>query len=272
MRHLGGLTALVLVVLFAPAALAGPPAGATARCADGTFSYSLHHSGTCSHHGGVAQWLHQGSVPTTGSVASSSKPTAICVDGSLSYSQHRSGTCSRHGGVRIWLSGAPTTGSSSSAGTGSAQIGQTMLLEPRTKTQGCKRGPMPDRRCSPGAYYSGLTKAVICSGAFRTSAIRNVPDSEKHAVEEEYGMAPGSYGRTIEIDHIVSLELGGSNDIANLFPEPGAGAASYHVKDVLENKLHDLVCSGALTLSAAQRGIASNWQALYRRVFGASSG
>jgi hypothetical protein len=29
----------------------------TARCKDGSMSYSLHHSGTCSHHGGVAQWL-----------------------------------------------------------------------------------------------------------------------------------------------------------------------------------------------------------------------
>jgi hypothetical protein len=32
--------------------------GATARCADGTFSYSEHASGTCSHHGGVAVWIH----------------------------------------------------------------------------------------------------------------------------------------------------------------------------------------------------------------------
>lgn len=30
--------------------------GATARCADGTYSYSAHRQGTCSHHGGVAQW------------------------------------------------------------------------------------------------------------------------------------------------------------------------------------------------------------------------
>jgi hypothetical protein len=30
--------------------------GATARCVDGTYSYSLHRSGTCSHHGGVAIW------------------------------------------------------------------------------------------------------------------------------------------------------------------------------------------------------------------------
>jgi hypothetical protein len=33
------------------------PAGATARCNDGTYSYSQNHSGTCSHHGGVANWL-----------------------------------------------------------------------------------------------------------------------------------------------------------------------------------------------------------------------
>jgi hypothetical protein len=31
----------------------GPPAGATARCADGTYSFSQHRSGTCSPHGGV---------------------------------------------------------------------------------------------------------------------------------------------------------------------------------------------------------------------------
>ena len=31
----------------------GPPAGATAQCADGTYSFSQHSRGTCSHHGGV---------------------------------------------------------------------------------------------------------------------------------------------------------------------------------------------------------------------------
>ena len=33
------------------------PHGATARCNDGTYSFSQHHQGTCSHHGGVAEWL-----------------------------------------------------------------------------------------------------------------------------------------------------------------------------------------------------------------------
>jgi hypothetical protein len=38
---------------YAPSA----PAGATAQCNDGTYSFSQHRNGTCSHHGGVAQWL-----------------------------------------------------------------------------------------------------------------------------------------------------------------------------------------------------------------------
>ena len=32
------------------------PAGATAHCGDGSWSFSEHHQGTCSHHGGVAEW------------------------------------------------------------------------------------------------------------------------------------------------------------------------------------------------------------------------
>jgi hypothetical protein len=32
------------------------PVGATARCGDGTYSFSQHHSGTCSRHQGVAEW------------------------------------------------------------------------------------------------------------------------------------------------------------------------------------------------------------------------
>jgi hypothetical protein len=34
------------------------PAGATAQCGDGSYSFSQHHSGTCSHHGGVSSWLN----------------------------------------------------------------------------------------------------------------------------------------------------------------------------------------------------------------------
>jgi hypothetical protein len=188
--------------------------------------------------------------------------TAQCRDGSYSYSQHHSGTCSYHGGVAVWLDG-----SASAAGT-RADPGTTILLAKRTRTSGCKLAANPDRRCSPGAYYSKLTKSVICSSTFRTSNYRNVQTSEKHAVEQEYGLAPKPYGSTLEIDHIVSLELGGSNNVANLYPEEARPSPGYRVKDKLENKLHELVCSGQISLRSAQQQIAANWQALYKRVFG----
>jgi hypothetical protein len=203
--------------------------------------------------------------------ASSAPPgaTARCNDGTYSYSQHRQGTCSHHGGVAVWLNGGSTaTKKSSGKSGGTVDVGKTVLLKNRTKTSGCRLGPNPDRRCSPGAYYSGLTKAVICSANFHTGSIRNVPQSEKYQVEDEYGMPQKLYGSSLEIDHIVSLELGGSNDIANLFPERASPAPGYHVKDKLENKLHSLVCSGQMTLSSARIGIAANWQKLYRKVYG----
>jgi hypothetical protein len=146
-------------------------------------------------------------------------------------------------------------------------LGRTVLLARRTRVTSCKLAANPDRRCSPGAYYSGLTKEVICTATFRTGPIRNVPESEKFQVEREYGMPPGHYGRSLEIDHIVSLELGGSNDIANLFPEGAYAHPGYRIKDVLENELHRRVCAGTMGLRAVQRGIAANWQALYRNVF-----
>lgn len=43
--------------VHAPANAPSVPPGATALCGDGTYSFSQHRSGTCSHHGGVAKWL-----------------------------------------------------------------------------------------------------------------------------------------------------------------------------------------------------------------------
>lgn len=40
-----------------PTYYSSAPRGATARCVDGTYSFSRNRRGTCSHHGGVAQWL-----------------------------------------------------------------------------------------------------------------------------------------------------------------------------------------------------------------------
>jgi len=153
----------------------------------------------------------------------------------------------------------------------SIEVGKTVPLRHQTKTSGCALGALPDRRCSPGAYYSRLTKSVICSPTFRTGPIRNVPVSVKHQVEVAYGLKPRAYGSTLEIDHIISLELGGSNDPMNLYPERATfadGAPGFHVKDKLENAVHRAVCAGRIGLRTAQRQIAGNWELLYQQVFG----
>jgi hypothetical protein len=230
---------LVLVALtgvLVPAAASGgsAPPGATTQCNDGTYSYSQHHSGTCSYHGGVAIWL-DGSTATISAAAPA------------------------------------TTSNSTATRTTPINLGTTVLLKARTKTSGCTLRPLPDRRCSPGAYYSGLTTAVICSPTFRTGPIRNVPDSEKHQVEIEYGLAANGYGATLELDHIVSLELGGSNDPTNLFPEEATFAGhqpGFHVKDKLENAAHKAVCAGTISLRSAQQQISSNWELLYKKLYG----
>ena len=150
-------------------------------------------------------------------------------------------------------------------------VGKTVPLRHQTKTSGCTLGPLPDRRCSPGAYYSKLTKRVLCSPSFRTGPIRNVPLAVKHQVEAAYGLKPRAYGSTLEIDHIISLELGGSNDPRNLYPERATfadGSPGFHVKDKLENATHRAVCAGTIGLRTAQRQIAGNWLLLYQKVFG----
>jgi hypothetical protein len=53
----GSYTNVDGVEVCSPYASPSTPTGATAQCVDGTYSFSLHHSGTCSHHGGVATWL-----------------------------------------------------------------------------------------------------------------------------------------------------------------------------------------------------------------------
>lgn len=143
----------------------------------------------------------------------------------------------------------------------------TVLLLHRNRSSGCTvRGPLPDRRCSPGAIYADATLQMICTAGY-SSRVRDVPEAEKSAVYAEYGIPRTHFGRPYEVDHIVSLELGGSNDIANLFPEAAADPSpGFHVKDRLENRLHTLVCSHRLVLRAVQRAIASNWLVLYRHV------
>lgn len=140
--------------------------------------------------------------------------------------------------------------------TASTPIGQ------RTKTSGCMvSGALEDTACTPGAIIPTATKDQICVSGYSKS-VRNVTTDEKHQVYEEYGIATHTHGQ-YEIDHLVSLELGGSNDIANLWPEAADPSPGFHQKDSLENTLHAEVCNATITLQQAQQEIATNWLSIY---------
>jgi hypothetical protein len=148
---------------------------------------------------------------------------------------------------------APATATSASTTGGGGTIGK------RTKTSGCVSADgLPDSACTPGAIFPDATKDQICVPGY-SSSVRNVSSSTKDAVFAEYGITthePGQY----EVDHLISLELGGSNSIANLWPEPASPTPGFHEKDKAENYLHDQVCSGAMSLQQAQVAIATNWK------------
>jgi hypothetical protein len=137
--------------------------------------------------------------------------------------------------------------------------------------------PLPDPNCTPGAISPAVTQAnigsTICQSGY-TSTIRPpeaITDTEKQASALAYSYT-GSFA-TAEYDHLVPLELGGDpNDPANLWVEPNdipGATTTANTKDVLEDALNGLVCSGQLSLAVAQVAIASNWVTAYQTYVGA---
>ncbi len=124
---------------------------------------------------------------------------------------------------------------------------------------------LPDAKMTPGATLP-VTRADICVPGY-TQKVRNVPLDVKKQVYAEYGITshkPGDY----EVDHLISLELGGSNSIKNLWPESYKTQPwNAHVKDALENELHAEVCDGRLDLATAQHDISTDWIAAYKKYF-----
>jgi hypothetical protein len=151
------------------------------------------------------------------------------------------------------------------SGGGNTTSGPAVTLGERTKTTGCAiAGALPDHACTPGAAFAGVTADQICRSGYARS-VRDVPTEEKTQVYAEYGIATRRSGQ-YEVDHLVSLELGGSNDIANLWPEAADPKPGFHEKDRYENYLHDQVCSGRLSLQEAQRRIAQDWLSNWREI------
>ena len=128
----------------------------------------------------------------------------------------------------------------------------------------------PDSSKTPGDTLD-VTKDDICVPGY-SSKVRNVPQSVKEQAYSDYGITHRAKGQ-YEIDHLISLELGGSNSLRNLWPQSYLTKPwNAHVKDALENRLHQEICSGKIDLKQAQREISGDWIAAYKKRFPDLSG
>ena len=117
--------------------------------------------------------------------------------------------------------------------------------------------PYPDFSCTSGQAFSFNDTSVICVKGY-TATVRNVSEKLKNEVYAEYGVISHTTGE-YEIDHLIPLELGGDNDISNLWAEPSNITNGFHEKDKIENLLHDRFCNGQISLQQAQYDIVYNW-------------
>jgi hypothetical protein len=123
---------------------------------------------------------------------------------------------------------------------------------------------IPDSRLTPGATLL-VSRSEVCA----QSGSNNKPVSTavQRKVFEEYGIS-GVDPRGYEVDYLVTPALGGADDIHNLWPHSyWATAWNARVKDALEDRMRGMVCDGSLDLVEAQREIASNWIAAYKKYF-----
>lgn len=119
---------------------------------------------------------------------------------------------------------------------------------------------LPDPVCTPGATFTKLTIKRLCRAGYVRRA-NHVSASVRSGLFFAYSVfdsrEPGAY----QIDHLVPLELGGSNARTNLWPQPRKSdeGHGYRDKDVLEKRLQERVCSGRTLLRAAQAAIRADW-------------
>ena len=92
-------------------------------------------------------------------------------------------------------------------------------------------GVLPDLSCKPGAIFPEVTSAQVCRPGYAASD-RDVPTAKKDAVYRAYGIVSHPVG-AYEVDHLISLALGGSNDVAYLWPDAANPHPGFHEKEPL---------------------------------------
>lgn len=129
-------------------------------------------------------------------------------------------------------------------------------------------GIFPDKNCTPGAIDLKVTQdniySTICVIGYTTKV--RPPPSVTSKIKTERMRSYGYFdsAKNYELDHLISLEVGGCPDcLTNLWPEPYNNALGAYQKDKVENYLHEQICKGNMTLKEAQQKEASDWVEIY---------
>jgi len=124
----------------------------------------------------------------------------------------------------------------------------------------------PDPARTPGAVRLGLSAAAVCSAGPEAETMP-VSHARAMVVFRRYDI-PRPEPRKFEVDYLIPPDLGGSDDPANLWPQPYAsGVWNSRVKDALEDRLRAMVCSGEMDLATAQAELSRDWIGTYKRLF-----
>jgi len=114
----------------------------------------------------------------------------------------------------------------------------------------------PNPTLTPGAVLT-TDASTICVPGYAAS-VRDVSTATKKKVYAEYGVSYPQPTGAYEVDHFIPLEIGGSNDITNLWLEPATPTPGFHEKDQFENFEHGQVCHGEISAAEAQRRMVSD--------------
>jgi len=118
---------------------------------------------------------------------------------------------------------------------------------------------LPSSVQTPG-NKSKASEAQVCAADFEAS-VKPMAKWQHDQALERYGKRPEDF--TGELDHLIPISLGGTNDPDNLWPLPANKDMGPEQKKALDAKLHELVCNKTLKLKDAQEAVKKDWVKAY---------
>ena len=123
---------------------------------------------------------------------------------------------------------------------------------------------LPNNFHTPGKADKVDVKQLCAAG---DASGKPVADWQKNEALTRYGVRPETFSGDLE--HLVPVALGGTNDPDNLYPFHAQGEYTLEAKQRLAAKLRELVCDGKISLKQAQDVFKKDWTKGYKQYLGA---